>query len=152
MRVIVAVVVVGSSACVPARPTIHDEPVLHNHLSVVLGSTRTVDTTGPGFTLGGDYEYKASGHLGVGVVAEHAFGSGSASTMLAVADLHFWRGLMIQTGPGVEVKDHEVRPVGRLGVGYELELSAITLAPQVQADISWNDVALVVGVGIGHAF
>lgn len=131
------------------------EPLHHaspHHLSVLTGGTALVDEDHTAFTLGIDYEYRVSDFLGLGVVVEQAFGDIDATTLLAVADLHLWRGFIAQVGPGVEFVDGNSHAALRLGVLYEVEFeNGFTLSPQLHYDFSHED-AVVFGFAIGKAF
>lgn len=129
-----------------------DEPGPH-HLSVILAGTHVPEAEEMGFTIGLDYEYRISRTLGLGLVVEHAFGEIGATTLLGVADIHLFRGLIVQTGPGVEFIESESFFVYRLGVVYEFELGDnFTLSPQVHYDFSGAENAIVFGVAFGRAF
>ncbi|MCP5057285.1 MAG: hypothetical protein GY937_11245 [bacterium] len=122
-----------------------------HHLSVILGATDNEEATG--FTLGLDYEYEWSERVGFGAVLENAFGDVDALVFLAVADLHLWRGLTLQTGPGVEFihgghESGEREAVFRLGLVYEFEFGQFFVAPQAHYDFTPGVDSLVVGVGI----
>jgi hypothetical protein len=124
-----------------------------HHLSVVIGATNIPDADETAFTLGLDYEYRVSKVLGLGFVAEHAFGAVDSTTLLGVADIHLTEGLAIQIGPGVEFVGDETFFVTRLGVVYELEVGkAFTLSPQLHYDFSSGEDAIVFGIAIGKAF
>ncbi len=124
-----------------------------HHLSVVIGGTHIPDADETAFTLGLDYEYRLNRTLGLGVVAEQAFGPIDSTTLLAVADIHITEGLAIQTGPGVEFLDGESFFVTRIGAVYEVEVGeAFTLSPQVHYDISTGEDAIVFAFAIGRAF
>ncbi len=127
-------------------------PEHRHHFSVIFAGTSLVDEDETGFTLGGDYEYRINKNFGTGIVLERAFGTVDATTLLAVVDLHVWRDLIIQVGPGVEFTEDETVVAGRLGAVYEFELPQnVTLSPQVHYDISRED-AIVFGVAVGRAF
>lgn len=124
-----------------------------HHLSAVIGGTHIPHEDETAFTLGIDYEYRLNQTLGLGFVAERAFGPVDATTMLAVADIHLGGGFAIQTGPGVEFVNDESFFVARLGALYELELGDdVTIAPQLHYDFSGHDDAIVFAIGIGRAF
>lgn len=123
-----------------------------HHISVFLGNTELVDSPHAGFTLGVDYEYRVSEFLGLGFVGERAFGEVDATTLLLVADMHLWRGLVAQVGPGIEVVDGETHFAARFGMLYEVELDGgFTVSPQLHYDISHED-GIVFGLALGRAF
>lgn len=126
-----------------------------HHLSVITGATHDHDETA--FTLGLDYEYRVNRLLGFGTVVEYAFHHLDSWTLLAVADIHVWRGLALQTGPGLEIVDeeegHEEEFVYRAGLLYEVELPRrFTVSPQVHYDVGSGINALVFGVAVGRNF
>jgi len=132
-----------------------------HHISVISGGTTIFDTDETAFTLGLDYEYRINRLLGVGFVVEQAFGNIDSTTILAVTDIHLWRGLALQIGPGIEILDEETafggeesatNFVARFGALYEVEFEGgYTLSPQIHYDASKED-ALVFGVSLGLAF
>jgi hypothetical protein len=129
------------------------EPERRHHLSVVIGGTHIPDVDETAFTLGLDYEYRLNQTLGLGFVAERAFGAIDSTTLLAVADIHIAGGFAIQTGPGVEFVRDESFFVTRIGALYEFEIGeAFTLSPQLHYDISTGEDAIVFGIAIGRAF
>lgn len=156
LRALPAIFALAWSAIAPAAWA-HDQqsetPEPRHHLSLVVGATHVDAADETAFTLGGDYEYRVNHTLGLGVVAEQAFGALDATTVLAVADIHLWHGLALQTGPGIEFAEGEEFALGRLGVLYEFELGDhFTAAPQLHYDLSEGEDAMVFGVAIGRAF
>lgn len=137
----------------------HDEeggityhPHSPHHVSILLAGTRVRAEDHTGFTIGGDYEYRVNRRLGVGGVVEHAFGEVDATTVLAVADIHLWRGLAAQIGPGVEFLDDRAEAVGRIGALYEIDLGdRFTISPQLHYDITAED-SIVFGMAFGRSF
>ena len=124
-----------------------------HHLSAVIGGTHIPHEDETAFTLGIDYEYRLNKVLGLGFVAEHAFGPINSTTLLAVADIHVMGGLAIQTGPGVEFVNDESFFVTRLGALYELEVGEnFTIAPQLHYDFSSHENAIVFAIAVGKAF
>jgi len=128
-----------------------------HHGSVVVAGTSVLSADETAFTLGVDYEYRVNELIGVGGVVEYAFGDIDALTLLAVADVHLWRGLAMQIGPGVEFVDDgeetETFAIGRIGALYELEFGeGYTISPQFHYDISNGEDAIVFGVALGLAF
>lgn len=123
-----------------------------HHLSMLLADTHA-DGEGDNFTLGIDYEYRVSELLGVGTVVERAYGELDATTLLAVADLHFQNGLIVQVGPGAERKDDDNIFVARLGVLYEFEIDNFTISPQIHWDYHDGEANTVVtGLALGFSF
>ena len=128
-----------------------------HHLSLVLGGTHINAADETEFTFGVDYEYRINTLIGVGAVVEHAVGDIDATTLLAVADIHLWRGLALQIGPGVEFVDEgeetETFAIGRIGALYEIEFGeGFTISPQLHYDISSGEDAIVFGLAFGRTF
>ncbi len=123
-----------------------------HHVSIFLGDTH-IDGEGNNATIGLDYEYRVSELLGLGVVVERAGGEIDATTALAVADIHFASGLIMQVGPGFENHDSEQIFVARVGVLYEFEFGRFTLSPQLHWDYhAEGESALVAGLAFGFGF
>ena len=130
----------------------HHEEKRH-HLSIFTGGSYIDEADETVFTLGIDYEYRVNPLLGLGFVAEQAFGELDATTLIAVADIHLWKGFVVQVGPGIEFVDDETFAVGRIGALYEVEFEhEITLSPQIHYDISGGEDAIVFGLAVGKSF
>jgi len=124
-----------------------------HHLSVVIGGSHINAIDETVFTLGVDYEYRINELIGFGFVIEQAFGEVDATTLIAVSDIHLWRGLALQVGPGIEFVDDETFAVGRIGMLYEFELEQeFTIGPQLHYDISGGEDTIVFGLAVGKAF
>ena len=128
-----------------------------HHLSVFVGETEFEgDKDKSGFTLGIDYEYRVNDLIGLGTVAEYAYGDIDALTVLAVADIHITHRFIIQTGPGYEWVDNNSKDnswVYRVGALYEFNLGRFTVSPQAHWDFhDATDDALVLGLAVGMAF
>lgn len=133
-----------------------------NVLSVILGGTSDRDENV--FTVGLDFEHRLHPRLGVGAVIEYATDDLDALTLLGALDLHIWKGLAIQTGPGVEFAGEEEEEDGlttttnrrtfiyRVGVIYEFEIGRLLVIPQVHYDYSSGNDAVVYATGIGFKF
>ncbi len=123
-----------------------------HHLSLLLAGT-DVSSEDPAFTIGGDYEYRLNDLIGVGAVIEHAFGELEATSVLAVVDIHIFRGLALQVGPGYEFSEKHDVFIGRVGALYEFEFGQYTLSPQLHYDIHDGvENAVVFGLAIGTYF
>lgn len=136
--------------------TLNSEPeyAIHgrHHLSLLLANTHA-SGEGDNLTLGLDYEYRVNELIGVGAILERAFGQLNATTILAVADVHFQNGLIMQVGPGFERKNDDSVFVARLGVLYEFELENFTLSPQLHWDYHDNEPnAVLAGIALGASF
>jgi len=132
--------------------TVHFDKGERHHISVFAGGTDITGESETAFTLGVDYEYRVNRILGLGFIAERAFGEIDSTTLFAVADIHLWRGLVTQLGTGVEISHGNTYFAARLGALYEFEVGeGFTLAPQLHYDFSEED-SLVFGISIGRAF
>ena len=133
-----------------AQPVHETHP---HHLSLLSAGTYVDGEDETAITFGIDYEYRVSELIGLGVVAERALGELDATTVLAVADIHLWKGLAIQVGPGVEFAEGEEFLIGRLGALYEFEIgNKFTVSPQAHYDASEGKDAIVFGIAVGRAF
>ena len=125
-----------------------------NHLAFVFAATDNTDDTAGTFGL--EYEYRLSTRYGIGGVLEYAGGNVDATTLLAVVDVHLWRGLALQTGPGIEFLDEEEGSeeefVYRFGMMYEFHRGRATFAPQLHYDATPDKDSVVVGVAFGFSF
>ncbi len=136
-----------------AHETVCTEEDRPHHLSVIVGGTYVDAADVTEFTLGIDYEYRLTELLGLGFVAEHAFGEIDATTLLAVADIHLFKGFALQVGPGVEITPDEEFAIGRFGMLYEFEIGHhFTLSPQLHFDLSSGEDAVVFGLAFGRTF
>ena len=127
-----------------------DEP---HHLSLFTGGTHLPTADETGFTIGLDYEYRLNRLIGIGAVAERAFGQIDSTTLLAVVDIHVWRGFAFQLGPGIELTGNETFALGRIGGLYEFEFGpGLTVSPQIHYDASGTEDGLVFGLAFGMAF
>lgn len=124
-----------------------------HHLSFLTAWTFT-ESGEDAFTLGLDYEYRVNSFLGVGSVLEHAYGPLDATTILAVADLHVWKGLAVQTGPGAVIEEHHEFFCYRIGVLYEFELPYnLSFLPQLHYDyIDGADNEWIAAFAFGWSF
>ena len=152
-QALVLAVLCGAQAVDAEEPHWEEHP---HHISLLVAGTDDDEETA--FTLGVDYEYRVSEFLGLGAVLEYATEDIDATTALVVADLHIWRGLAIQTGPGVERIDgddgnsDETEAIYRIGALYELEVGRYTVSPQIHYDFSSGEDAVVFGLAFGFSF
>lgn len=127
-----------------------------NHLSAVIAGTFVDGEEAE--TIGLDYEYRVNETWGVGGVVEHAFHPIQSTTILLTADIHIWRGLAIQTGPGIELENGDEEEgdsesfVYRVGMLYEFEISDFTLAPQFHLDFAEEHTSVITAIAIGFNF
>jgi hypothetical protein len=142
----------SSSEHVPELDADHHSASPH-HVSILLAGTHIDEGEKTALTAGIDYEYRASKLLGLGFVAEQAFGDIDATTLLAVADIHVKEGFVIQVGPGIEFVHGTQYAVARVGALYEFELGdQYTISPQFHYDATEHKDAIVFGFAIGRHF
>lgn len=108
------------------------------------------DDTAATFAL--DYEYRLSQFVGLGAVVEQTTGSFDATTLLAVADIHLYKGFVLQVGPGVEFIENQTNAVGRIGGLYEFEFGRFTVSPQAHYDVTDAEDSTVFGIAFGMNF
>lgn len=126
-----------------------------HHVSMFLGGTTLLvpdESDETAFTLGIDYEYRVSPLIGLGFVAERAFGDIEANTLIAAVDIHIYEGWVVQTGLGFERIDSETNRLVRLGVLYEFEFGEYTISPQVHYDATNREDSVVFGFAFGRNF
>ena len=129
----------------------HDWVEQPHHISILGSGTFEEEESAP--SVGIDYEYRASELLGIGAVAETAFGEIDVTTVLAVADLHITNHFIVQTGPGVDfVRGEREEIVYRIGVLYEWEQDGYTISPQLHYDWTSGEDAIILGVAFGVGF
>lgn len=133
-----------------------------NVLSVILGGTSDDDENA--FTVGLDFEHQIHRFLGIGAVLEYSTDDIDALSLIGVLDFHVWKGLSIQTGPGVEFVGEEEEEEGkttsvnrreflyRIGAVYEFEIGKFLLIPQVHYDYSSGKDSVVYATAIGFKF
>ena len=146
----------SGEAGVPLTPSEDEaaEEFHRNHVAVLVGGTLEFEEheTLGGVTVGLDYEYRVNEIIGIGAVAEYAGQDLDATTLLGVVDIHLWRGLAAQTGPGVEFIDDEDLFVYRVGLLYEFEIGEYTLSPQVHMDMTDEERATIFVLAAGFPF
>ena len=103
----------GHPRAAHAQPEAVGESEGPHHLSLVIASTANREEDETAFTFGIDHEYRVGELLGLGFVAEHAFGEVDSTTLIAAAAVHLRWGFAVQLGPGVEFADGEAFPMGR---------------------------------------
>ena len=133
-----------------------------NVLSLILGGTSDDDENA--FTVGLDFEHRIHPLLGVGAVVEYATDDIDSLSLIGVLDIHLWKGLAIQTGPGVEFVGEEEEEAGettstnqrefvyRVGLVYEFEIGKLLVTPQIHYDYSSGDDAVVYATALGFKF
>jgi hypothetical protein len=133
-----------------------------NVLSFIVGGTSDDDEDA--FTVGLDFEHRVNRYLGVGAVVEYATDDIDSVAMIGVLDIHLWRGLAIQTGPGVEFVGEEEEEDGattsvnrreflyRVGMVYEFEIGKLLVIPQVHYDYTSGKDSVVYATAFGFKF
>ncbi len=130
----------------------------HKHIvGVFTGVTNdTHDETN--YTLGVEYEYKASDQLGVGVVYEHtpeAHDQEGVSVYLAALYIHPYAGFRIGVGLGEE-KIHgshgSKEDLRRISLAYDFHVGEFGIAPAVSIDRIDGENAEVYGVVFSKGF
>ena len=154
LLLLVISLIIAQTAKSQENPHHSGESFVHgrNHLSLFLGGT-DIDGEEQGFTAGLDYEYRISDLLGLGTVVEYAGGEVDAWSFLAVADIHLYKGLIAQVGPGLETTSEEDVFITRFGMLYEFEYEHLTVSPQLHYDIhDGAEDGIVFGLAFGFAF
>jgi hypothetical protein len=139
-----------------------EESDKQNVLSLILGGTSDRDESA--FTIGLDFEHRIHPFLGIGAVVEYVTDDIDSLTLIGALDFHPWRGLAIQTGPGVEFIGEEEEEGGRttstnrrefvyrVGLLYEFEIGKLLVIPQVHYDYSTGNDAVVYATAFGFKF
>ena len=128
----------------------HDWKEEPHHLSMLVAGTFEQVEAAP--SIGVDYEYRLNPFLGIGAVAERAFGEIETTTLIGAADLHFTDHLIAQIGPGIEFVRGEQEPMFRIGMLYEFEQHGYTISPQLHYDWTSGEDAIVFGLAFGVGF
>ncbi len=115
-------------------------------LGVFLGET-TEDRRGS-FTLGLEYEYRASEALGIGFTAEHIGGDFDTNVFVVPVARHYgpWK---VYAGPGIERRDGENEELVRVGVEYGFHFGRYEISPQI--DFDWVDGERLFVIGVVFA-
>lgn len=125
----------------PASPHGQNEP--HSTLGVFVGDT--TESRRDGFTLGLEYEYRASSRWGIGFTAEHAGGDFDTNVFVLPVALHEgpWK---FYLGPGIESGDEGEEPLFRVGAEYGLHFGEYEISPQVDLDFVDGERLFVFGI------
>ena len=132
----------------------------YNVAAVFLGNTN--EESENGFSLGLEYERRVSDLVGVGALVERAGGDIKSTIAMATLYVHPVGEFYVIVGLGAEFKDAREEHgeeeqatsgiMGRIGIGYELELGRLVLVPQVNLDVFEREEALVVGAAFAYRF
>ena len=117
-------------------------------LAIFLGGSTNKDASA--FTIGADYQYRINKIFGVGALIDHAAGD-LQSTIIGPALFLHVSPFEFMVAPVIENSDDELSPVVRLGVGYEIELSVLSIVPSVFMDTERAGEITVV-YGLSFAF
>lgn len=149
-----------------------------NSISLFLGATREdeegVETV---FTFGLEYARRLAPQWSVVGVVERAGGEIGATVLLGQATYNPIGGLVLATGPGMEIRDgrseegpeefggEEEREhaegesegtsvdfVWRIGLLYEFRFDRFIVAPTIDVDFVARDAVLVFGANLGYEF
>jgi hypothetical protein len=141
-----------------------------HHAGVLLGGSSLRSETG--FTIGGDYEYRFTKYVGLGVQAEHAFGELKETVFAFPVFFHPGGGLRLATGPGFErftgelptgtnedvheeetEHDQETHFLWRMQVLYDFPVGKrYTITPNIAVDFQSGRQVWVYGVTFGVGF
>lgn len=144
----------------PEAPEAEPEHHHHheNHLAVFAGATTGLgDMSETAVTVGADYERRLTfidHRLGVGALADFAFGTETETLMAGFVAFHPIEGLMILGGAGVAMVgagDHSAFAV-RANAAYFVELGGFSVGPAVSFDHANGESALVYGLAAGKGF
>lgn len=114
-------------------------------LGVFIGDTTEDRRAEEGFTLGIDYEYRATERFGIGFTAEHV--AGDFNTNVFVLPLAFHRGpWKVYAGPGIEHADGSSETLLRVGAEYGFRWGAYEISPQVDLDFVDGERLFVIGL------
>ncbi len=116
-----------------------------------LGNTHTEEGV-DAFAIGGQYEYRVSPLVGIGVMGEYTFEDVDSWVVGVPFTLHPGAGWQLVAMPGVELEGDETTFLFRAGVGYQFELEQFTIKPEFNADFVGGEVDLVFGASLGFGF
>ena len=122
-----------------------------HHISIFFGNTH--DYHGEdAFTVGLDYEYRLTELLGVGALIDRAGGDILTTVAGAAVFVHPCENARLF---GVAANEHhhgEDEFIVRLGVNYDIHVSAWTVSPVVEVDFLEHGENWIYGLGIGRGF
>ena len=121
-----------------------------NELALFLGGTTNKDATA--ITFGLDYQYRLDPLLGIGALIDHAAGE-IKSTLVGIGTFVHFQRWEITFAPAVEFTGDEINPSFRLGLKYEIKLSAFSISPAVNVDgARGGEFSVVYGLSVGTEF
>ncbi|MDH4199751.1 MAG: hypothetical protein OEV66_05145 [Spirochaetia bacterium] len=142
------------------QPEEHEEHAHSNHFSLFLGLTSALEANTHEFTAGLDYEYRLpvlNRLLGVGVLADFAFGHETTGIFAGFIGIHPVAGLKILVAPGIETL-FSVTPATafliRGSIGYDIMIDTFSVTPIISADYvpESRTLSLVYGLAAGIGF
>lgn len=135
-----------------------------NHLALFNGVTSNLSHHTTSYSIGIDYEYRISQHIGTGILGEYIAAEngeyiGGLPLFIHLADhvkLSAVPLLINKKQTHEESHDHadanrETKFAFRLGVGYSFTMGKISVAPVLNFDMG-NSLALIYGLSIGTGF
>ena len=112
-----------------------EEAEIKHRLGAFLGATADGADWGESFGL--EYENYFAPHLGAGVLAEYIGGDFDHYLVGVPFFIHPYKGLLFKFAPMLEFGHGDTTVVGRLGIGWEFELSHHwLLAPEFMLDLN----------------
>ena len=127
------------------------EILQRNKVELFLGNTKNGSSNGASFGL--SYARRLSPLFALGGYIEHAAGDFDTSAVGIDFKFHPHAGWIFKISPGLEFDDGGTKVQGRLGVGYEFEItSEWSLAPEVNVEFVDGEKNLVYGVLLGYGF
>lgn len=119
-------------------------------LALFLGTTR--DGGDSGFTVGLEYEYRASQAIGVGGLIDHASGDFDSTLLAGAFFFHFGHHWVALVAPGMEFNEDDELAL-RVGFAYEFKVAKrFNVAPAFNIDFVDGEERLVYGVNLGWGF
>jgi len=149
-------------------PEVEEVAFHKNHFGVFVGGTTQKERSG--FTLGADYERRFHRFIGIGVQAEHAWGSVKDTAVVFPVYFHPGGGLRLAAGPGFSSETETEEPgegeggsdatektvtdfLWRVQLLYDFELKErVTLTPNLAIDFVSGRQFFVYGVTLGYLF
>ena len=143
------VTAMGNVAAEESRASAHGHHDPHSTIGIFVGDT--TERRRDGFTLGIEYEYRASRRLGIGLTAEHAGGDFDTNVFVLPVALHEgpWK---LYAGPGVESGEEGEEPLLRVGVEYGLRVGEYEVSPQIDLDFVDGERLFVFGLVLSREF
>lgn len=147
-----------------------------NHIAMFAGATSFLEKEGTHFTLGVDYlrYFTHEQRWGISAFGEVILAEHSEWLFGIPLIYHFGNNLWLRSGPGIEIHQEEkteknghedsgsdqnhaateskTELVLRIGMGYNIHMATITIAPSLDLDFLRSSTSLVWGINIGMGF